>query len=1098
MGLTCSFPKERRAKPDPLGSRNLSSVNLAAADDLQNLLEDSNSSEISEPPVDVVSSNLEPPHEILDTASTLTPSNISFFIQISKFRAQLAQEGFFKLKLDFAKGSKKMSIFQQNTASFSPEFNDELKFTWETSNTKLENLRLIIKIYKQEFSSSPGDDDLGSPRALPGGKYSLYGFISIPLRSIATGPVHHDLSFHSPNSQEIVGRLQCDIQMEQICIVSLIPQKISVKQGHFDLTDFQEAPISEEEECHFEWRVELLFTTSSSNCTGNEHEKGGTTEWSSQCAHPVWESLPRFLLKTTEDSLDRHHLKFIIHKRHRILSVIDSKDTEFGECWVNLGKLVKYSKSKTKQDFQMSEFYDEIHHKNEIVGRIDASFLVQNHPIYHQLSTGINTDHGFLRSSTLTLPKSSPSSATTPSPSELPMEIKVIALLHKKLSDLLFSEGATTPGGQLSPKVSGMYPSDSQSERRRILLAIQEQLKKESSTTSSSSTDSLIASQRILVDLAMHLSESLASCNLDENIDYYTTFFILLKRPEIVNFTTILPDLHVSPLMAILKKLKKHQLHQLHQQQKTLPSDTIDMELCDLSLLGSTSLRLKNTHPDLFNKYVLDISTGTSNQASSRSTRPLSSWLLPWRGSQEEPATSLSDSEIIGVFKFEKRMRICKDLMISLHSLLYNVLFKLSFEPSAGDRRVTALILSLLYFRLPNFRSDLLSTLLSPNDINMHIYGCIYSLDSINLEHNRHQQRDINDWEPFHTHLHAYYPNEIYDQIKLLAYFDAYYSNGWRQIFINRGSLFHAFIISIMRLVRGGNGAGAAAAAGAATGGSSIPGKSSKYLFVGYLWLLKSVIIDVLVNPTDGLIASIGAFIAINRKLLPLFMKLYWSKTSIYNQDRVYKAFQYLDYWLTVDLEYHNMMNVSACISACTSSLMDNFDYKFLLTGIQRAIDSQLAIIQAQSIWFLYKQYHRIMANNNAGNSSQIQLRELMAEKAIELILHWHIIVRKVFAYFVIYQVSKDSDSKFKQGIVDSLSGLFGCEDDLVKQICSIFQMNSEETENRFGASPYVKYAREAFSEAVNSYMTQEGDIRKQPIIHIPMNSLLERDSEPS
>ena len=56
-----------------------------------------------------------------------------------------------------------------------------------------------------------------------------------------------------------------------------------------------------------------------------------------------------------------------------------------------------------------------------------------------------------------------------------------------------------------------------------------------------SSQEYLAASQRVLVDLKTHLTESLELCTFEELSDYYSSLVLLLKQPEL-NFAMLLPD----------------------------------------------------------------------------------------------------------------------------------------------------------------------------------------------------------------------------------------------------------------------------------------------------------------------------------------------------------------------------------------------------------------------------------------------------------------------------------------------------------------------------------------------------------------------------
>jgi len=132
----------------------------------------------------------------------------------------------------------------------------------------------------------------------------------------------------------------------------------------------------------------------------------------------------------------------------------------------------------------------------------------------------------------------------------LPKEIDSISTIHRKLIDILFSDGqyspiAASPRATTSP-LTRQFTNDSQADRQRLLSYLQENLRACRNDTFSnvkvasdhkgfvySSQESLAASQRVLVDLKTHLTESLELCTFEELSDYYSSLVLLLKRQEL-------------------------------------------------------------------------------------------------------------------------------------------------------------------------------------------------------------------------------------------------------------------------------------------------------------------------------------------------------------------------------------------------------------------------------------------------------------------------------------------------------------------------------------------------------------------------------------
>lgn len=91
----------------------------------------------------------------------------------------------------------------------------------------------------------------------------------------------------------------------------------------------------------------------------------------------------------------------------------------------------------------------------------------------------------------------------------------------------------------------------------------------------------------------------------------------------------------------------------------------------------------------------------------------------------------------------------------------------------------------------------------------------------------------------------------------------------------------------------------------------------------------------------DALLNCSGAFLA-NEKLLSVFVKILFLKTSVHNIHAVFAALNYVDYWIQV-------------LALRNQSLPPNFDLHFLGRGLDIVFGSDLGLCVSKGIWFVYK-----------------------------------------------------------------------------------------------------------------------------------------------
>jgi hypothetical protein len=254
--------------------------------------------------------------------------------------------------------------------------------------------------------------------------------------------------------------------------------------------------------------------------------------------------------------------------------------------------------------------------------------------------------------------------------------------------------------------------------------------------------------------------------------------------------------------------------------------------------------------------------------------------------------------------------------------------------------------------------------------------------------------------------------------------------------------------------------------------------------------MLKALILDLQrkgPSASEGLVAACGAFIAANGRLLPTFMKVLWIRTNVYRTEDVYQSFSFLDYWMTVNVEYHQV-------------LPDNFEHKFLSLGIQRVVECDLVICKAQALWFLYRQLDRFQ---QSPRDALLKTVILDPQTSISLVLHWNALVRKIFIFLLIFQILPLADKPISGSVYSLISACLGSE-----AVCKLAELTAHPQDGNepgvfLAVEPrllkYQSAAVTCLEETIKAYRNwKESGSKARPNLHVPLFFGLERDAEPS
>ena len=348
-------------------------------------------------------------------------------------------------------------------------------------------------------------------------------------------------------------------------------------------------------------------------------------------------------------------------------------------------------------------------------------------------------------------------------------------------------------------------------------------------------------------------------------------------------------------------------------------------------------------------------------------------------------ARSLTPETKFAAVLYHKRLKLCRQFRSLLQRVLAASLRMLGGEASfGGQRRVACLLLASCYFRLPEFRAELLRCVLPPEGRSAAVEewrGTEYNLDLHALAAAEKwlagsPLRLLLQWEAFHSVLRDYFGREALQdddaalQNKLLPEPD------WREELSPSGSSFFTFLEQFVRSLL------LTAAPRGPLEWKDIP---------GYRTLLKRLLLEMksrsVTKYPDSLANCTGA-VLVNEKLLSVFVKIVLLKTHAHNSPQVFAALSYLDFWAQL-------------IASRGRQLPPNFDFAFLRKGLQLVIESDLYANVSKGLWFIYRNLPIL----NGEQLSDILNDLCLLQQGSRLFLHWAWVVRRAFMWLLLYRL---------------------------------------------------------------------------------------------
>lgn len=245
-------------------------------------------------------------------------------------------------------------------------------------------------------------------------------------------------------------------------------------------------------------------------------------------------------------------------------------------------------------------------------------------------------------------------------------------------------------------------------------------------------------------------------------------------------------------------------------------------------------------------------------------------------------------------------------------------------------RGFTDNILVLAYFRLPDFRHKLLSSIIRKDDEisewRFHEWGIDEKVTDDMRESSLISQfsweKDFNHYLKTHTH-----GTKLHEEIQLIVN-----SESWQKRFHERNETFFYFLCEWNHYVH------------------------KKMLFKnhipwqdlpGYRILLKSFLVELknreIVKYPETLKRAASEFL-LNEKLLNIFLSLLYNKTKVYDAPSTFITFEMINEWLKAILQHKKI-------------LPSFFEFSFFLEGITKVLEQDHAYSIAKCLLTIYNNF---------------------------------------------------------------------------------------------------------------------------------------------
>eukprot|EP00917_Polyrhabdina_sp_WS-2016_P025848 GHVP01055578.1.p1 GENE.GHVP01055578.1~~GHVP01055578.1.p1 ORF type:complete len:1209 (+),score=229.30 GHVP01055578.1:119-3745(+) len=661
--------------------------------------------------------------------------------------------------------------------------------------------------------------------------------------------------------------------------------------------------------------------------------------------------LPTLQLETTNEHLRQNNLKLQLY----FARFGQAESRLCGEAWVPFSKIYDADVVNTEQvNFYDGYFLEKLWINGKCVGLIGGLIVFQHNPSVRQMLAGVHTDAGIRKSmppiigsEVKQLPK------LKVSRNVLPRQLVQLMDHHQQLLSGLFlrskhskQEMYVAPGTERNELILSRMTADipTLQDMEKICESIIRLLKSSQAESRNAylyeDDAALFTAQRVFLDLADHVVDDAKYQPFKLRSLYESILLHVLRRSELDFASSGLPV--ASSLAALAPR---------------------EQLFCYVSLkaIDADALKLKSQ------KLYSNIRNEQRSKNFRRKKPPHSTSLI------EIEAPHFQD------ISYEKRIFLRKNLVDNasaqtkehfhlnhqkmkmarqIYLLLYRKLAS-SLEPFINPEDHSQPLrnsgfLATAYFRVPKFRKEIMRHVLTENDREVEILewrGTNFDLSASSLE--KLEEWDevskeyslLLNWDFFHHQVESYFGLESLST--QFSYPGGFPSEGVAQL-CTRKSVFFSFLEHWAKLVYHTYGRDAVSGPKKTPNldlgteeGAFEAENVQWHLIPGYATFVKALLLhmkEALVSQySDSLLNCSGALLA-NNKLVSVFMKICFMKTSVYATHCVFSSLNYMDYWLQVltlrKKEFPSDLHSTARGNWRSGVLPVNFDYVFLTKSI--------------------------------------------------------------------------------------------------------------------------------------------------------------------
>ncbi|CDW81936.1 duf1765 domain containing protein [Stylonychia lemnae] len=342
---------------------------------------------------------------------------------------------------------------------------------------------------------------------------------------------------------------------------------------------------------------------------------------------------------------------------------------------------------------------------------------------------------------------------------------------------------------------------------------------------------------------------------------------------------------------------------------------------------------------------------------------------------QNQTTAQNNDKNMREIFK--KKLKVATNYQLFQHEALQMGIEKLNMKGvDVYKRNFVEIIMSISYFRVPEFRERFLSIILAKSDGVIEEWR---NTEGFTLEKDSNDENEFAnaaimrmfDWKTF---CYDQIPENQQEQaVEILQ--RALGSDKWKLRIQKRGVAFFLIIKQWAIYVKN----------------TLVSNNVSWKDVPGYRTILKSILLemkerDIAYYP-EALKETTCAMLY-NEKLLNIFVTIVLKKTHAFDTPAVSSALDLIASWFTT-------------INRNKQLLPPQFDYMLLFKAIKILMDLDHGMSTAKCIWLLFKITHIIPVKQRSAMLQEI----LSHEKFFHYFFHWSYNVRMVFYYFYFFQL---------------------------------------------------------------------------------------------